>query len=93
MKIKIINADFYARAIKQPPQTSLVLAELVYGPATTDRFKGLGIRSPSSVIHRLRKKGWVINTKLIWKKTAKHSWIIRQAEYTLLPNNAVKGDK
>lgn len=93
MKIKIINADCLARAIKQPPQTSVVLAELVYGPATTDTFKDLGIRSPSSVIHRLRKKGWVINTKLIWKQTAKYSWIIRQAEYSLLPSNSVEGAK
>ncbi len=93
MKIKLFETKISAKPIKQAPQTAKVLSKLAYGPATTDKLENLGIRSPSSVIHRLRKQGWIIRTRLIWKKTAKYSWIIRQAEYTLLPNNAVEGDK
>ena len=51
-------------------QADLVLAVLQSkGATTTDVFKELGIKSPSSVIHRLRESGYCINTKLIWTKT------------------------
>lgn len=65
-------------------QADLILAVLKFrGPTTTDIFEDLGIKSPSSVIHRLRRFGYQINTKLIWKKTARHSREMRRAEYTL----------
>jgi len=73
--------------LKVPPQytqAELVLAVLQSrGATTTDIFEDLGIKSPSSVIHRLRKSGYLISTKLLWKKTAKYSWYMIQAEYTL----------
>lgn len=76
--------------INIPPkqtQADLVLAVLKYrGATTTDIFEELGIKSPSSVIHRLRKSGYQIKTKRIWKKTKRYSWIMLQAEYTLDSN-------
>jgi hypothetical protein len=69
---------------KKYTQADLVLAVLqTRGPTTTDIFEYMGVKSPSTVIHRLRKSGHNITTKRIWKKTFKYSWPLLQAEYTL----------
>lgn len=69
---------------KKNTQADLVLAVLrLRGPTTTDIFEYMEVKSPSSVIHRLRKAGYRITTKLVWKKTFKYPWVMHQAEYTL----------
>ena len=75
-------------------QDELVLAVLQHRGATTpDIFANLGIKSPSAVIHRLRKSGYQIDTKLTWKNTTKYTRLQPQTEYSLRcsgPRTAIK---
>ena len=69
---------------KKYNQADLILAVLQSrGPTTTDIFEYMGVKSPSAVIHRLKKDGYKITSKGIWKKTFKSPEMILQAEYTL----------
>ncbi len=79
---------------KKYNQADLVLAVLkLKGPTTTDVFEYMGVKSPSAVIHRLRKSGYSITTKKIWKKTYKCSVVMHQAEYRLITSSLMMGGK
>jgi hypothetical protein len=55
----------------------------IKGSATTDELIGLGVRSPSAVIHGLRSSGYCIKTRYVARKCKKNPFSHRQAEYKL----------
>ena len=85
------NKPFFLVPGKKSSQADLVLWLLNYkGPVTTDQLERIGVKSPSAVIHKLRKSGYRIRTKLIWKLTHKYSFMMKQAEYRLVSTSNSK---
>lgn len=65
-------------------QADLVLAILKFkGSVTTSQLVGLGIKSPSTVVCRLRNDGYMIDTVFITRSSFLSKSQAREAKYTL----------
>ncbi len=82
MNLLIIRSNDIKRKYTQEELVIAVLQQR--GSATTDLLVDLGIKRPSAVINKLRKKGLCIMSRRVKERTGKYLFPRRQAKYTLI---------
>ena len=82
MNLLIIRSNDIKRKFTQEELVIAVLQQR--GSATTDLLVDLGIKCPSGVINKLRKKGLCIMSRRVKERTGKYLFPRLQAKYTLI---------
>lgn len=90
MNLLIIRSNDIKRKFTQEELVIAVLQQR--GSATTDLLVDLGIKCPSAVIKKLRKKGLCIISQRVKERTRKYLFPRLQARYTLITQNHKQGE-